>query len=57
MEIWSNVTARYTKISEEKLNFAKQIFAMEPISIIFAKFNYAIWGNNHQNKFHEYFFT
>ena len=28
---------------------------MEPISIIFAKFNFAIWGQNCRNKFHEYF--
>ena len=41
------------KILEEKLNFAEQIFTMEPISIIFAEFNFAIWGQKRKNRFHK----
>ena len=45
-----DVTARYTKISEEKFNFAKQFSAMEPVSIIFVGFKLAMWDQNFQKQ-------
>ena len=32
------------------LKFAEQIFVMEPISIIFVEFNFALKGKNCENK-------
>ena len=33
----------------KKLNFFEQIFAVDPISIIFAEFNFEIWGQINEN--------
>ena len=54
---WLTVTVWKTKILQEKLNFEKQIFAMELISISFAEFSFAIWDPYCENKFHEYWFS
>ena len=44
------VATAYTKNRERKLNFVEEIFTRDLISIIFAKFNFLIWGQNCQNK-------
>ena len=49
--ICSTITVRRPEISEGKLNFAKQISAMERIWIILAGFNFAVWVQNCKSKF------
>ena len=45
------VTATHAKVSEEKFNFAHQIFAKEPISATFAEFDFPILRQNCENEF------
>ena len=47
-----NRNSKIHKNIGKKLSFAKQIFAVEPISLIFSEFNSGIWGQYRENIFH-----